>query len=254
MKTLKVKLFKIGIILLCVSFLVSSCSELDYPQSIENSESIEVESSKLPNMDVQEINETDPIILSLKKSKDIVNYNKANGALLWDLATITKFDSEESLPMINVPIDNGTEGKEISMLVAAYNKEKNSFLSYVNTIDIENLEGVNNQLSYSGEVEFKTTNNELLSKLTFEEGELMEQMNFDLSSSKMGIDMRCFLDCFVPLQWGFSSAGAFGAVCMNSALCCIAAPTCFNPCCIAVAGCLLYQTGAAAYCAYQCNS
>lgn len=253
MKTVKKNFLNVCIIALFVSLFTVSCTEIDYPQvELTKEEAIQEDASKFPDMDAQEIKETDPIIVSLKQSAEILNYDESNGQLLWNLATITKFDSEESLPMISVPIGNGSEGKEITMLMAAYNSEKNSFLTFINTIDMESL--VNSEESvYSGVVGFKTTANELVSELTFERGELMKEEHFDLKVSKAGINIQCFLNCFIPLAVGAAGGGLLGGFCAGSATYCIPAPVVANPSCVALAGCLLYWGGTGAYCAYNCS-
>lgn len=253
MNTLKENFLKVSILALFVSLFTISCTEIDYPQTeITAEEAIQADASKFPTMEWQEIKETDPIIVSLKQSDDLLNYNESNGILLWDLATITTFDSEESLPMIQVPIDNGTEGKEITMLVAAYNKDKKDFLTFINTIDMAYIEGDNASL-YSGDVDFKTTNNELVSTLTFEQGDLLNHENFNIKTSKAGVNMQCFLDCIIPLAVGAAGGGMLGGICAGALSYCLPAPVPANPSCVAFAGCLLYWGGSGAYCAYQCS-
>ncbi|BDS14443.1 hypothetical protein [Aureispira anguillae] len=193
--------------------------------------------------------EDDPILIGLKASEDVQRYNTKAGQLLWDGATIITYDDEETLPLILVPIDNGSE-KTLSLLVAAYNEKKADFHAFINNMDLPSEDLIDE--GYTGIVEYKTVEDISAIKTAFNKGKLSKQYPSELSSSAYrGVNTQCFFDCIRP--YGVTAIlSGLTSFCGSSVSCCLPAPGPYNPCCVVVAGCALYYGGTAAHCAWSC--
>lgn len=228
-------------------FVVQSCTqnEISVPKQ-------EVE-TELPELNFEStttpLTEDDPILLALKTSDDVKHYNIDAGELVWDMATIITYDSQETLPLILVPIDSGKE-EVLSMFVAAYNEDEVSFHSFINNFDLPSLES--EEEGYTGTVEYKTIEDISVIETVFESGELVLQQEFDIDEIALrGVDIKCWLNCMRP--YGIANAlSGLNVWCGFSTSCCISAPYPGNFCCITLAACALYQGGVAGYCAWKC--
>lgn len=212
--------------------------------SIQEGANLSIESSTV------ELTEDNPILLALKSSEAVSLYNKDSGELLWDMATMITYNSDEALPFILIPIDNGDE-QSLSMFVAAYNEKKSSFHSFLNDFDLSNISDLEEN-GYTGKIEYKSVENTTIRRKIYEKGMLAQEQDFDVNDiSLRGVDVSCWLDCMKPHAVNEILSGLTFA-CGSSASCCIGFPSHLNPCCLVTAACALYKGGIAGYCAWQC--
>jgi len=251
MKTLKMKSIVLG---LMAAFLlvitIQSCTQQDLPIPTEE---LNLETPALNfESTTSELTQDDPIIVTLKASEHIDLYNTEAGELLWDMATMITYDNEETLPLVIIPIDNGSENSMLSMFVAAYSESDNTFLTYINNLEMHQETDI--ELGYTGTVEYKTVENVpiIRTKYVNSKVEEYEELLTEAEAAARGIDRHCFVDCIGPFAAGNYIFGIAPA-CIATAKICFSFPSVVNPACYAFAGCLLYYGGSAAYCAYQCN-
>ncbi len=239
MKYLKIKLGLFSLLaILAVSVFLTSCEQ----------EAVTQTETDLPNFNFEstttELAQDDPIILALKASEDLQHYNEEAGELLWDMATMISYDSEETLPFIIIPIDNGGE-EAVSMLVSAYNEEKGEFHSFLNDVGLSGLATA--EEGYTGTIEFKTVENLSVQRTVYEKGNVLEIQEFEIGEiAYRGVDVGCFLKCAGP-----NTLGSIG-LCQGAVTCCLGFVSPWNPCCVTTAGCALWAGGYAGYCAWKC--
>jgi len=232
------------------ALVIQSCQQADLP-IVE--ETIDTAALNLQPT-VISLTQDDPILTALKESGDIQHYDTEVGELLWDMASLVTHESDETLPLVTIPIDNGDEGN-IMMFVAAYNETDGSFMSFLNGFDLNQATSDDAYTGYTGIVEYKTVDNFDLMSMSFENGELSEHKVFPVNEvAYRCVDMGCFVACFVPLAVGVASVGGIANTCMAAYQGCLPFVSQFNPFCVTFAGCLLYWGGAVAYCAYNCRT
>lgn len=243
--------FKFPVFSLIVVFFlglaVQSCDQEELTEPAQDAIALQdrsnVESTTI------ELKEDNPILKGLKASEDVQNYNIDAGKLIWEMATMVTYNSEETLPLVLVPIDNGQEGT-LSMFVAAYNEKKGSFHSFLNTFDAPSDKLI--EEGYTGTIEFKTVENITGLKVVYSKGSLMEKHQSELSSANYrGVNVRCFLECIGNTALPSLITG-MAVVCSNAGSCCFSLPTPYNPCCAAFAACSVIYGGIAGYCAWDC--
>jgi len=230
--------------ILAVSVFLTSCEQ----------EIITQTETELPNLNFEsttiELAQDDPIILALKASEDLQHYNKEAGELLWDMTTMISYESEETFPLIIVPIDNGGE-ETLSMLVSAYNQEKGEFHSFLNDFGLSSIASLEKE-GYTGVIEFKTIENLSVQRTVYEKGSVLQVQDFEISEiAYRGVDVSCFLDCLRPYNL-VATIAALGPFCSVSGKACLTWIHPWNPGCAGVAGCVLWYGGTAAACAWEC--
>lgn len=239
MNTLKVKSILLGLMAtLMLSIIILSCTQQELPlpteEAVVETSALNFEPTTTP------LTQDNPIIITLKASEDIKNFNTEAGELLWDMATMTTYDNEETLPLIMIPIHNENESETISMFIAAYRATDNGFLSFINSFEMDTEADVT--LGYTGEIVYKTVENIIAKRVSYVNGKVTEeQLNTALEDR---FNVYCFLNC----------ANAFGvpSSCFSAYNDCKNWRSVFNGACHRLAGCLLTNGGAIASCAYHC--
>jgi len=154
---------------------------------------------------------------------------------------MTTYNHEENLPVIIVPINNETESKTLSMLVAAYRVEDNSFLSVINSYEMD-LE-TDASLGYTGKVVYKTLKNVVAKSISYVSGEVTEeQLNTET------LENRDYWDCFVDCLGNNPPPSD----CSNSYNMCRNWISYRNPWCHALAACIANGIGTTLRCAFKC--
>lgn len=247
MKFFKVSFLFISLLTAALlSIFIVSC-EKDLPTPVQD----EAVQAMEPNIEstITSLDQENPILKALQVSNDAQNYNTEAGQLLWDNAVMVTYNSEKTLPLILVPIDNGEEGT-LSMFVAAYNEKKETFHAFLNAFDVPSDASVKD--GYTGTIEYKTVENISAMKADYNKGKLVKEYEIELDQAAYrGVNIDCFLTC-VRLAGAASILSGVPIICATSASCCVGAPIPANPCCVVFAACILYQGGVAGTCAWNC--
>lgn len=227
-----------------VTVFLSSCEK-------DNANDQKVEKTINDEPIIQELTKENPMLQSLKRSEDVKNFNEDAGELLWEMTSLHTFEDEQTLPVIVVPIEAKEENPTISMLVSVYNEQENKFISIVN--DIELAENIELENGYSGEMKYKTVKNEDFLIIKYADGVIVDKTEFEITDlSYRGLDLGCFIRCFIPGALGIAGGGGIPVFCVNAYYSCASFPTYWNPACVSLAGCAAYMTGYAGYCAWAC--
>jgi len=232
MKTLKVKSIALGLVAtFMLVIIIQSCTQQELPIPTEKPD---IEATTI------ELTQDNPIVIALKASEDIKHYNTEAGELLWDMVTMTTYNHEENLPVIIVPINNETESKTLSMLIAAYSVEDNSFLSVINSYEMD-LDA-DATLGYTGKVVYKTLKNVVAKSVSYVSGEVTEeQFNVETLENR---NWNCFVNCL--------SHNPPPSHCSGSYYKCRNWISYRNPWCHTLAGCIAIGIGTTLRCAVQC--
>lgn len=242
MKTLKVKSIALGLVATFILVItIQSCTQQELPIPAEEP-GIEAMASNLEPTTI-ELTQDNPIVIELKASEDIKHYNVETGELLWDMATMTTYNHEETLPLIMIPIHNEADSEVISLLIAAYNEADNSFLFIISSFEMDMEAEVT--LGYTGKVVYSTLENEPAKSISYVNGEIVEQQQFDIADVEDRFNIYCYLNC---TNWlGVPSS------CHSAYRNCTSWVSIYNGWCHHFVGCILGHGGAIAACAYSCR-
>jgi hypothetical protein len=219
-----------------VSITFTSCNKNEdvAPVETQNPTSENQEFKSFTVKEITKLTSSNPLLVSLKKTSDIMNLNSAMGTPDWNNASLSTYDNTD-LSAILVPMS-------LSRTLIAYTKPGAKEFK-VMILEITSNEKSNNE--FSGEMNLYLTSGDLLHGGVFENDKLVKSNEMSEATMRANVNWscfkRCFHDTFDRLPWYIRyGCGAVAGACFGGVL----------PSCAALAGCV---GGYAAGCLWVCR-